>query len=148
LHKQAKWDLIPSRALPSEMGNKLDYQIKRCVRHGWHPEAISRGLLQTIREYQDSKGTVGDGVLINCLPREAANKATKGRAWSLTPGSPSHDSVTFQYFPAGDDKGYQVNPAIVGPNIFVPGGLGQFYDGFGINFLGSDSPTPPEQTSE
>lgn len=112
------------RLLPEEV-RSLSRSLRRIVDHETGPEPAADVMVETIRKVAKRTRTVGEDLLVNCLPRAAA----EAESWALRATRPNLEGPTFLNVVAGQDDGVHRAPHIVilgGPSLI------------GINFSGTD----------
>lgn len=91
-------------------------RLESCHDRGTGPSAVSRVLLETVREVADAdkQGTVGRAILRTCLPRAALEKVrTTGGDWQLSALPANLEHVTVGHVPATAAEGQESSPTVV-----------------------------------
>jgi len=97
--------------VPMEIGRYWERQIRRRIEIGAPPSDIGRCLVQFVRDVAKQNSTVGRGVLISAIPREAVIARTGFTVADM----PRDGEATFKYFPEGALDGVDKGPEIANP---------------------------------
>jgi hypothetical protein len=128
LGARARAHLDASRPLDSPRLVPLRRQIAQCVKRAAGPQAVARTLVTLARAIAATDETVGEDLIVSCLPRIQVERALTGANWVLEEGEPSLRGVSFQHIPAGTRVGKPFSPTmvfggLVAHQMHIEGGL-------------------------
>jgi hypothetical protein len=115
--------LHSSLPLPPKIDKRMSRRMKETVDRKLGAGAVSRVLLETIREVADQnrRGTVGRGIIQVCIPKAPVVELVAEREYRITSGQPPHpEQITFQFFPAGKDEGVAYSPYVTFCGLITP----------------------------
>jgi hypothetical protein len=143
-HLEANRPLNSPRLIP------LRRRIAQCVNRRVGPKPVARTLIAVARAIAATDETVGDDLILSCIPRNQVVRQLDGAGWVLEEGEPSLRGVSFQHLPAGTHVGKTFSPTVVlgglvAHQMHIAGGVNiQMLPPGSLSHGQRDDATPPD----
>jgi hypothetical protein len=105
--------LDSTRPLDSPSLKPARRMIAECVRRSLSPKIAARALIDIAREISRNDDTVGEDLILTCIPKSQVELSIQGKRWRLEQGEPSLEGVSYQYVPSGQVIGKKYSPTVV-----------------------------------
>lgn len=105
--------LDTTRSLDSPAIKPFKRQIQECINRRLGPASVSRLLIEIARAVARVDQTVGEDLLLTCLPRGQVERGFEGEGWVVVQGEPSESGVSFKHVPADGYTGEPYSPSWV-----------------------------------